>query len=198
MELPPFMFEKRSTTVVAQKSGDKIVHLKQVRETLFQPKNKTDQKSRRRVQELAEVAAGAIHDELHDVNKATWKYLSASGSEYCWAKCSEERKRALIGTKATKCEAESTLGGATANIQRYWRIGLHSAGAVSAMNRNGFLHRGSSSKKEKKARGLFHGLATELQHCIVLVAMQDAPATNTANSVALDLQAAAKRKKRKC
>ena len=200
-ELPPFkeyltlMYEKRSSSVVARKSSAKIVTLKHVRRTLFHPKKKTDRKSSRRVRELAAVAAEAIQTELHDENKATRKYLSGSGSDYSWPNCSEERKQALLGTKATNCEAESTLGGATANVQRYGRIGLHNAGAVSAMNRNGFLDRGSKSKTKKQSRGLFHGLSPELQHSIVLVAMQDAPATNAANAEALTIQAAAKRRR---
>ena len=32
---------------------------------------------------------------------ATYKYLTRSKSEYCWKKCSAERKAALLGNKAT-------------------------------------------------------------------------------------------------
>ena len=111
-ELPPFkdymnlMFKKRTTRVIARKSGARVVPLKSVKRELFRPKSRTDKDTSGRVIELAAVAATAIHDELHDTKKATWKYLSKSGSEHSWAKCSEERKMALLGTKATNCEAE--------------------------------------------------------------------------------------------
>lgn len=88
---------------------------------------------------LAKTAARAIYDELRDASKATFKYLSVSGSEYSWNGCGEARKKALLGKKATSDEAESALGGTTSNIQRYGRINISSAGAISDAKRNGFL-----------------------------------------------------------
>ena len=62
-------------------------------------------------------AAGAICTELQDEKKATYKYLSISGSEYSWSRRGEDKKKALLGNTATNDEAESTLGGTTATIQ---------------------------------------------------------------------------------
>ena len=121
-ELPPFkeylclLFEKKQMSVVARKSGTKVVHFDHLRRQLFSPARKTDRDTSHRVTELAKTAADAVLAELHDEHKATWKYLSASGSEYCWDKCTEERKKALIGNKATNDEAEGALGGATAQL----------------------------------------------------------------------------------
>ena len=95
-------------------------------------------------------AATAILTELHDEKKATNKYLSSSGSEYSWKHCSNERKTALLGTTATNDQAESTLGGCTSQIQRYGRIALSSASAITDMNRNGYMHRSTGAKDDKR------------------------------------------------
>jgi hypothetical protein len=88
---------------------------------------------------LFRTAADAICTELQDEKKATHKYLSISGLEYLWNHCGEEKKKALLGNTATNDEAESTLGGTTANIQQFGRIVLSSAGAVSDMKQNAYL-----------------------------------------------------------
>ena len=126
-------------------------------------------------------AADAICTELQDEKKATYKYLSISGSEYSWNHCGEEKKKALLGNTATNDEAESTLGGTTANIQRFGRIALSSAGAVSDMKRNAFLQRDTIPTKKNPTvnqSGLFHQFPHELRQAIVRVAMKDAPSQN--------------------
>jgi len=110
-------------------------------------------------------AANAICTELQDEKKATYKYLSISGSEYSWNHCGEEKKKALLGNTATNNEAESTLGGTTANIQRFGRIAQSSAGAVSDMNQNAFLRQDTIPTKKNqtvKPSGLFHQFPHEL------------------------------------
>jgi hypothetical protein len=62
-------------------------------------------------------AADAIYTEPQDKKKATYKYLSISGSEYSWNHCGDEKKKALLGNTATNDKAESTLGGTTATIR---------------------------------------------------------------------------------
>ncbi len=89
--------------------------------------------------ELAKTVANTILNELHDKNKATFKYLSSSGSEYSRKHCTEDRKRSHIGKMATNDEAESTLGGTTAQIQKFGKIALSDAAAVSSMKRNAFM-----------------------------------------------------------
>ena len=143
-------------------------------------------------------AADAICTELQDEKKATYKYLSISGSEYSWNHCGEEKKKALLGNTATNDEAESTLGGTTANIQRFGRIALSSAGAVSDMKRNAFLQRDTIPTKKNPTvnqSGLFHQFPHELRQAIVRVAMKDAPVTKLRNNEDLALQTKARRAK---
>ena len=179
--------------VIARKSGSKVLPFSRLRGMLFHPTRKTVRKTRLRVLELAKTAADAILTELHDDTKATYKYLSKSKSEYCWKNCSEERKNALLGNKATNDEAESTLGGTTHQVQKYGRINLANAAAVSDLKRNAFLHRKSNSKNDKKPTGIFHEYSRELQHAIVLTAMKDAPATQDKHQEELALQAKTRR-----
>jgi hypothetical protein len=101
------------------------------------------------------------------------------------------KKNALLGNTATNDEAESTLGGRTANIQRFGRIALSSAGAVSDMKRNAFLKRQDAGNPG----GLFHQFPHELREAIVRVAMKDASATKHRNNEDLALQAKARRAK---
>ena len=82
----------------------------------------------------------------------------------------------MLGRKATNDEAESALGGATAQVQEYGRINISSAAAISDMNRNKYLqrkHEPARKKEGAKCQGLFHGLSDELRQAIVLVAMED-------------------------
>ena len=138
-ELPPFQeyweltFKKKQMSVVARKSGAKVAHFAMLLKHVFSPTRSTIKKTKARVIQLAAIAADAILTELHDEKKATNKYLSSSGSEYSWDFCSEERKKALLGTTATNDQAESTLGGCTSQVQRFGRIALSSAVAVSDM-----------------------------------------------------------------
>ncbi len=53
-----------------------------------------------------------------DESKATYKYTNQSGSKYSYYHCGDEKKKAMLGTKATNDEAESALGGATAQVQQ--------------------------------------------------------------------------------
>ncbi len=126
---------------------------------------------------------------------SSFEHLLISGSEYSWNHCGEEKKKALLGNSATNDEAESTLGGTTANIQRFGRIALSSAGAVSDMKRNAFLKRDAIVTKKNPSTnpsGLFHQFPNELQEVIVRVAMKDAPATRLRNNEDLALQAKAR------
>ena len=112
-------FEKKQMSVVARcrKDGTKVVHMARLRMELFSPASLTNIRTSEMLIVLAKTAARAIYDKLRDESKATFKYLSVSGSEYSWNGCGEARKKALLGKKATNDEAESALGGTTSNIQ---------------------------------------------------------------------------------
>jgi hypothetical protein len=104
--------------------------------------------------------------------------MSVSGSEYSVTHDNyESRRKALLGVTVTNNEAESVLGGITSNVQRYGRIHLSSASAVSDTKRNKFLSRGKGSKDGESSLGLFHNLDDVIREAIVLVALKDAPKT---------------------
>ena len=48
------------------------------------------------LKEVALIAIEAIKKELKDENKATYKYLSISGSSFSNVHCSEEEKKAVL------------------------------------------------------------------------------------------------------
>ena len=198
-ELPPFaeywdlMFKKKQMKVVARKDGSKVVHYNRLRKYLFNPTRATDKETTDTVIELASTAVEAVITELEDKRKATFKYLDISGSEYCYANCTEDRKAALMGVTATNDEAESALGSVTGNIQRYGRINLFAAAAVASAKRTKVFQR--KDAKGKRSLGIFHQFDKEVQEAIVAVAMQDAPQTRKRNNADLELQAKARKKK---
>ena len=101
----------------------------------------------------------------------------------------------MLGKSATNDEAESCLGGTTAQVQRFERLALASAAAISDMRRNAFLHRPIKAKSDKKPRGIFHQFDEKLRLAIVMVAMEDAAETRAIHSEELALQAKARQEK---
>jgi hypothetical protein len=143
--------------------------------------------------ELGSIAATSIITELFDQNKATYKYLSVSKSEFSHHYSMEERKQSLIGIRATNDGPESVFGGATANIQRYGRISLSGAGSVGDMKQNAFLYQPTKSENSVKPLRKFHQFDLSLQEAIILTAITDAPATQKQNNDDLERQAKARR-----
>jgi hypothetical protein len=68
---------------VASESGAKMLQFAELRKELFHPIDPTNATTDERLVQLAKVAAQAILDKLHDEKKATWKYLSISGLQFC-------------------------------------------------------------------------------------------------------------------
>jgi hypothetical protein len=126
-ELEPFKiyreitFEKKQMSVIVQscKDGSKVVHMAKLRNELFLPSQPTNVKTKDELLRLAPIVAKAICNEIMNENQATYKYTSKSGSKYSYEYCGDEKIIAFLGKKATNDKSESTLGGATANIQRY-------------------------------------------------------------------------------
>ena len=105
-ELPPFQefiehtYEKKRMCTV-EKSNTKQVHMALLRDELFHPVIKDNVSSADLVRQLAPIAAKAFLEELRDPKKATYKYLSSSGSEYSYEHCPEEIKTDMLGKLAT-------------------------------------------------------------------------------------------------
>ena len=187
------MFEKKKMTVVASESGAKIVQFEELRKELFHPKDDTNKATDERLVELARIAATAMLQELHDEKKATYKYLSVSESDHSWKGCSDRVKEALLGKEATNDRAESALGGTTQQVQAYGRIGINNAAAVSDAKRNGYFKR--FTKKSSEARGMFHQFNSELRECLIMMAIEEAPATMSYNRQELAKQRECRRLK---
>ncbi len=64
-----------------------------------------------RLVQLAKVAAQGILDKLHDEKKATWKYLSISGSPLSYRGCPEEVKEGLQVVRLPTIGARAPLEG---------------------------------------------------------------------------------------
>ena len=142
-ELPEFSeylkseFEERATDCADKAKGKKL-HLKELRKELFMPSDPDNIDSTDLLEKVAAVGVQAMIDELLDEKKATYKYLSISGSEFSYEHCPDEVKKSMLGVMASNDLAESSFAGVTAQVQCYGRIGMCNAAAVSDAARNNF------------------------------------------------------------
>ena len=116
VEYLEFMFTKRRMSVVARRSGAKVMHMQLAWSELFNPTNKTNIDTTTRVVELGTVAMTTLLREFHDPKKVSHKYFSVSKSEFSWEHCPEQIKQATLGVMAVNDVAESALGGCTRNV----------------------------------------------------------------------------------
>ena len=89
------------------------------------------------MQTLCTIAVKAMTKELEDKTKATYKYLSISGTEYSWEHCPETTKKAILGKMVTNNLTKRSFTVVTYEVQTYGRIGICNAEATSDMSRNG-------------------------------------------------------------
>ena len=87
------------------------------------------------------VAAKAYLDELHDKNKASYKYLSSSHCSFSYTHCPDEIKEEMKGKMATNDLAESSFGAVTNQMQTFTRIDIAGVAAISDLRRNKCLNR---------------------------------------------------------
>ncbi len=73
----------------------------ELRKELFHPSDPTNAATNNYLVQLARVAAQGILDELHNQKKATWKYLSISGSPVLSQGCPPNVWNELLGCEAT-------------------------------------------------------------------------------------------------
>ena len=192
-ELPPLKeylkheFEIKKMAI-AKTSGTKVVYLNLLRKELFDPTREDNVDCTEMMETLGSIAVTSILGELRDPKKATYKYLSLSKSIYSWDYCPETHKTDMLGKHATNDIAESSFASLTSQLQKYSRINLAHAAAISDMQKNGFLSR-------KGKIGLFHQFPKELRAAVVVVAVEDAPATRKSNNLSLQRQLDCKREK---
>ena len=95
-----FMFTKRRMSVVARRSGAKVMHMQLARSELFNPTNETNIDTTTCVVELGTVAMTTLLREFHNPKKASHKYFSVSKSEFSWEHCPKQIKQATLGVRA--------------------------------------------------------------------------------------------------
>ena len=152
------------------------------------------------VLKLVKVVAEASIKEMTDENKAIHRYISANGKDkaiYSHRHSSTARREALRGVPATNDNAESALGGATHQLQKFGRIGINRAAAINDLRRNNWLSRGTEGEKtkQKQKKGLFWLLPQEVQDAIIQSAIEDAPDQRKRNNEELEAQRKAKEQK---
>ena len=200
-ELPPFreyldlMFEKKTSDYVV-KQEDKALPYSMLLDELFTPEDCDNRDSTPVLEEVAKIGVAALQQELEDPKKATFRYLSISGSEFSFEHCPEETKNDMLGRWATNDLAESSFGGVTLQVQCFGRIGLCNAAAISDMKMNRFLSRPTTKEQiENNEMGLVHGLPEELKISLLMTAMEDAHETRQSNRDALERQRQMKKNK---
>ncbi len=104
------LYEKNRMRVMAAESGATVLQFAELRKELFHPSDATNAAADERLVELAKVTAQGILNELLNENKATWKYLSISGSESSFQGCLNGVKEGLHGRDATNIGARVPLG----------------------------------------------------------------------------------------
>ena len=163
--------------------------MKKLVEELFAPQDRDNKDITPMLDTIGTISLKAMIKELEYKTKATYKYLSLSGSEYSWENFPETTKKAMLGKMATNDLAESSFAGVTSQVQNYGRIGMFNATDISDMSRNGYLSRPITKKDLKEVNmGLFHDLPEELRLAAVMAEMEDAPVTHKANNQSLELQ----------
>ena len=83
---------------------------------LFHPADHDNKDSTSILEVVAKIAVEAMKKELEDEKKATYKYLSISGSSFSYNHCSEEEKEAMLGKMATNNYVESSFAGVTSQV----------------------------------------------------------------------------------
>ena len=165
---------KNERSEFVETSQTKAVPLKELFKELFSPNNLDNQDSTKMLEKITTIGTQALICELLEEKKATYKYLSISGTEFLHENCTNDVKRAIIGQWASNDLAKSSFARVTAQVQCYGQIGMSNAAAVINVARNGLLnhegtkkqinHATTSTKKKQKDKkcGLYHGLPKEL------------------------------------
>ena len=74
-----------------------MLQFAELRKELFHPSDPTNTATDERLVQLARVAAQGILNKLHDEKKATWKYLSISGTHFSYQGCPLDVWNELLG-----------------------------------------------------------------------------------------------------
>ena len=103
-------------TEYVEASSTKAVPLKELIKEIFHPVDEDNHHSTEMLENLAGIGIAALIAELEDEDKATYKYLSISGTEFSYEHCPDNVKKAMIGKMASNDLAESSFAGVTAQV----------------------------------------------------------------------------------
>ena len=79
--------------------------------------------------------------------------------------CPKEVKEGLHGRDATNDRSESALGGTTHQLQKYGRIGISNAAAISDAKTNGYFRRFLVNGNITK--GMVHQFDPKMRECLL-------------------------------
>eukprot|EP00957_Ditylum_brightwellii_P131283 10012906-Ditylum_brightwellii.AAC.1 len=102
-------FEIQKTKVVDSKINMKAIFFAVIRNELFCPTNIDNRKSTSTLDHLAPTVATVIINDMMDQKKATYKYLSYSGSKYSWDHGPPQHHKTCLGKIATKDVSERPM-----------------------------------------------------------------------------------------
>ena len=106
VELPEFNafleyeFGNKKSAYV-EESKEKAVPLQQIVKELFSSEKIYNQDSTDTLEKISAICIAELVVELEDKKKATYKYLSISGSEFSYEHCPEDVKKPMLGKMAS-------------------------------------------------------------------------------------------------
>jgi hypothetical protein len=132
---------------------------------------------------LAREVATCLLLKVVDPKKAPSDYLSTCNGRFSWAKSSEEKKKAMIGMRATNNASESQFAIFTEALATGGHIGAYLASGIDQTLYNNDFGRAQvqyvtgwkSKAPPVKSIGLFHELPVELQDSLVVTSKRHAP-----------------------
>ena len=109
---------------VVRHTRTKVVHLARLRDELFAPVVEDNKNTRDIIETLADIVSGSFLQKLWNTNKASYKYLTSSGSLFSFTHSPEEIRKDMIREMATNDIAESSFAGVSSHIQKFSRINI--------------------------------------------------------------------------
>ena len=155
-------FQNKKTEFLV-KSQMKSFPLKKLVEELFSPQDRNNKEITTILETLVTISVKYMIKELEDKTKATYKYLSISGTEYYWEHCPLTTKKFMLGKIVTNDLSEISFTGVTSQVQIYEHIGMCNTADISNMSINGYLSCPTNKKDPKEGNmAMFHDLTEGL------------------------------------
>ena len=109
------IFEEKPFNYMVKRE-DKALPYRMLLDWLFSPKDVDNKDSTLVLEKVAKIGVATLQQELEDPKKATFRYLSISGSEFLFDHCPEQTKNDMLGRWATNDLPESSFGGVALQV----------------------------------------------------------------------------------